>query len=86
MIYCQLVVTVSRFEIWMVSAHQFFDVDLEVISGPRGKSYHLDELSDIIEEGFVRSLFNFAQSMQEINLTLEETAVLKCIVLTFSGK
>ena len=61
------------------------DYDLKVISGPRGNSYHMEELADIIDKDFVRSLFNFAQSMQDINLTNEETALLKCVVLTFAG-
>ncbi|KAL4225222.1 Nuclear receptor subfamily 1 group D member 1 [Mactra antiquata] len=76
----------SRFELWMISGHYFFDIELQVVSGPRGKSYHKEELCEVLEEGYVSSLFNFAQSMQEIKLTLEETAILKSIALTFSDR
>lgn len=69
----------------MIGAHKFMDLNLKVVSGPRGKAYHMDELSELLDEGFVNSMFTFALSMQEINLTNEETALLKCVALMFSG-
>lgn len=69
----------------MIGAHKFMDLSLKVVSGPRGKAYHMDELSELLDEGFVNSMFTFANSMQEINLTNEETALLKCVALMFSG-
>lgn len=79
-------VKLSRFEIWMVGAHKFMDAGLQVVSGPRGKAYHMEELSEILDEDFVKALFSFAQSVQEIQLTNEETALLKCVALMFSDR
>ena len=80
-----LMFSVARFEMWMIAAFRFMDFDLQIVSGPRGKTYHMEELYSILDKPFVTALFNFSRSMQELDLTKQEIAILQTIALTFAG-
>ena len=79
-------ISVSRFEIWLVSAHKFFNFELEVVSGPLGRSYHKEEMSKLWEVDYIECLFLFCKKMQKLELSYKEIAMLKCVVLTFAGR
>ena len=79
-------ISVSRFEIWLVSAHKFFNFELEVVSGPLGRSYHKEEMSKLWEVDYIECLFSFCKKMQKLELSYKEIAMLKCVVLTFAGR
>ena len=69
----------------MVGAHKFFNNELEVISGPLGRTYHKEEMSKLWDADYIDSLFDFCSRMQKLELSYKEIAILKCIVLMFTG-
>ena len=75
----------SRFEIWIVGAHKFFNTDLEVTSGPLGRTFHKEELSKLWGTEYMDLLFQFCGKMQKLELSFQEIAILKCVVLLFAG-
>lgn len=83
--YLLSITAAARFEMWMLAAFKFMDCDLEIIAGPRGRTYHADELCEVIDSQFVRALFSFGRSMQELDLSKQDIAVLQGIALTFAG-
>lgn len=79
-------IKMSRFEIWAVSAHKFFNPELEVISGPLGRTYHKEELCKLWDADYIDSLFKFCKKMQKLELSYQEIAILKCVVLLFADR
>ena len=75
----------SRFEIWVVGAHKFVNYELGVISGPLGRTYHKEEMSKLWDADYIECLFTFCKKMQGLALSYKETAMLKCVVLMFTG-
>lgn len=79
-------IKMSRFEIWVVGAHKFLNNELEVISGPLGRTYHKEEISKLWDADYIDSLFDFCYRMQKLELSYKEIAILKCIVLLFTDR
>ena len=54
-------------------------------SGPLGRTLHKEELSKLWGAEYMDKLFEFCKKMQKLELTYQEIAILKAIVLLFSG-
>lgn len=76
----------SRFEMWAIGAHKFFNTDLEVTSGPLGRTFHKEEMGKLWGAEYMDRLFEICGKMQKLELTYQEIAILKGIVLLFSDR
>ncbi|WAR02280.1 RARB-like protein [Mya arenaria] len=64
----------------------FFNMTLGVVTGPLGNSFHMEELQAVIDPGFVKSVFSFCWSGQQLAMSKQEIAILQAIALTFSDR
>ena len=55
-------------------------------SGPLGRTYHKEEMSKLWGAEYMDALFEFCGRMQKLELTYQEIAILKCVVLLFAGR
>ncbi|XP_052801526.1 nuclear receptor subfamily 1 group D member 1-like [Mya arenaria] len=76
----------ARFDVWMLGGINFFNMTLGVVTGPLGNSFHMEELQAVIDPGFVKSVFSFCWSGQQLAMSKQEIAILQAIALTFSDR
>lgn len=60
--------------------------DLQVGISPTGQCYHVQEIARVWEIDFVSEVFAMSKRFQNLKLSVEETSLLKAIVITFSGE
>ncbi|KAH3890325.1 hypothetical protein DPMN_014402, partial [Dreissena polymorpha] len=74
----------ARFDVWMLGAYRFIDPVHNVATGPIGKTFHREELGDLIDTDFIQALFDFSALLLSLDISREEVALLQAISLTFS--
>ncbi|XP_048728617.2 retinoic acid receptor alpha-like [Ostrea edulis] len=76
----------SRFEFWIFGFWKFINVESRVLTGPAMRCYHSTELCNVWDRDFVSALFNFAQTLHNLQMTDMEIALVRCICLTYTDR
>ncbi|XP_033751722.1 vitamin D3 receptor-like isoform X2 [Pecten maximus] len=76
----------SRFEFWFWGFYRFINADLGITTNLKGNCYHIRELFKLWDETFVTTLFSFVRSVQKLNLSVLEIAIIRCIILTYTDR
>ena len=83
---CISFITASRFEFWIFGFWKFINTERKVLTGPARNCYHSSELCNVWDKDFVVALFNFAQTLHNLQMTDMEIALVRCICLTYTGR
>nr|XP_022341462.1 retinoic acid receptor alpha-like [Crassostrea virginica] len=76
----------SRFEFWIFGFWKFINTEMKVLTGPARNCYHSSELCNVWDKDFVVALFNFAQTLHNLQMTDMEIALVRCICLTYTDR
>ena len=83
---CFFFITESRFEFWFVGYQRFVCADLGVTTGIMQQCYAKSELAKVIGIEFADQLFYHSNKMQELNLTIDDIAVLRSFLVFSPGR
>lgn len=64
---------------------KFIDIENRVLTGPARNCYHTSELCNVWNKDFVEALFNFGQTLHNLQMNDLEIALVRCICLTYTG-
>ncbi|WAR16686.1 NR1H4-like protein [Mya arenaria] len=75
----------SYFEFWLFSNHAYFN---DQVSGGSDAvvQAHKKVIMSLFPKDYVESVFKFAESLRSLELTLEEVAIIRGIILTFTDR
>ncbi|XP_069133510.1 vitamin D3 receptor-like [Argopecten irradians] len=76
----------SRFEFWFWGFYRFINADLGITTNLKGNCYHIRELFKLWDETFITTLFSFVRSVQKLNLSAQEIAIIRCIIVTYTDR
>lgn len=75
----------SRFEAWLLSAHKAFNSRLNIFTHVCGYTVHLDEMSRLYEVAFLQHVFRVADTLQQLQLSIEEECIFKGMIVLSRG-
>ena len=62
------------------------DQSKQIIITPWGQECHFDEIGKLLNMDFLKHKFEFAEKMKTLDLSVQEEAVMRAIVITSTGK
>ncbi|KAK3103104.1 hypothetical protein FSP39_016452 [Pinctada imbricata] len=71
----------SRFEFWIFGFFKFVNTQANVTTSLLGRCYHINELCKLWDEEFMKGLFKFCGTLQELHLTDTEISLIRCVCL-----
>jgi hypothetical protein len=75
----------SRFEVWFLSAYFGIHLEADIFTTYRGRTLHLDEISNVWDVEYLILLFKVAKKLKRLKLSGKERALLKALVVLLSG-
>ncbi|KAL4218153.1 hypothetical protein ACF0H5_022889 [Mactra antiquata] len=83
-------IKVSRSESIILRAYRFLQYsvnkDLKVYTTPWGETIHASEIMQFLPSKLIEGRLKFAQRLHELGLSVQEDAILKALVLTFTDR
>ncbi|KAL3842002.1 hypothetical protein ACJMK2_020076 [Sinanodonta woodiana] len=76
----------SHYEFWMFGYFQAVDSKLQVCGGDDLVDSHISDMSKFFSEDFIKEGMKFSDSLKLLQLTIEETALIRAICLTFTDR